>query len=220
MPSSTSGTQPPGSSNGPTPSAGSSSKAANSNTGVIVGSVLGGVAVTAIAVVAVIFVQRRRRAASPRPASRIFITENVVEKPPSFSLESGSGRSSSAYTHDHATNPGSAIPPHRGSTPPRMTKAQEVELASARGGPSHNYRESLVTAAAVAASWHPADTTNTRESCDILGSSSGYASSTAALSTSATDDVVGLRAEVQNLRLVMEQIRGERFESPPVYQED
>ena len=34
-----------------------------------------------------------------------------------------------------------------------------------------------------------------------------------------TEDVIGLRVEVQNLRRVMEQIRVERFESPPEYQD-
>ena len=47
-----------------------------------------------------------------------------------------------------------------------------------------------------------------------------YDASTAIHSIPATDDVVGLRAEVQNLRRVMERIRQERSEPPPVYQED
>ena len=230
MPSSTSGTQPPGSSNGPTPSAGSSSKAANSNTGVIVGSVLGGVAVTAIAVVAVIFVQRRRRAVSLRPSSRMSITENIVGNSQSLFLERDGDRARSAYTSlDNVANSSFALPPHQGSTPPRMMKAQEVGLVGASrshadspGNQSLNYSESLVTAAAVAASWHPADTANTQDSPHLLGPNCVYNASTVTPSISATEHVVRIRAEVQELRRVMEQMRGAHFElePPPVYQED
>ena len=38
-------------------------------------------------------------------------------------------------------------------------------------------------------------------------------------SPTTTEHVVELREEVQNLRRVMEQIRDERFESPPEYQD-
>ena len=52
-----------------------------------------------------------------------------------------------------------------------------------------------------------------------LSSSSDNGTSTVLQSPTMTEDVVGLRAEVQNLRRVMEQIRVERFESPPEYQD-
>ena len=71
------------------------------------------------------------------------------------------------------------------------------------------------------ASWQTvAEATNAaQDSRDPSDSRSGYGTSTAAHSISATDDVVGLRAEVQNLRRVMEQIQGGPLELPPVYQE-
>ena len=53
------------------------------------------------------------------------------------------------------------------------------------------------------------------EGSDFSGSGAG----TAPQSTSPTEDVVGLREEVQDLRRAMQQIQAERFEAPPGYDE-
>ena len=52
-----------------------------------------------------------------------------------------------------------------------------------------------------------------------LSSHSGDPTSTVLYSPTTTEHVVVLREEVRNLRRVMEQIRDERFESPPEYQD-
>ena len=160
------------------------------------GGVLGGAVVTAAAVAAVIFfVRRRRRAVHLGYADQTpFVAEAIRGRPPSLS---------------------------------QMTRTQETGSAStsrfysgSSRSPSSHSKGSLGAAATVAASWHPVEIASPQVLPARFDAGSDYDASTAIHSIPETDDVVGLRAEVQDLRRVMERIRQERSEPPPVYQED
>lgn len=107
-----------------------------------------------------------------------------------------------AYAADAYENTAMAPVVHSGSPAP-SSKAREVALNR-----THHYAPSLAT------------------SSNVGGSQAGSASSrdplspgTATGSISSTD-VLGLRAEVENLRRVMQEIRAERLEPPPEYVEE
>ena len=159
------------------------------------GGVLGGAVVTAAAVAAVIFfVRRRRRAVHLGYADRTsVVAEGMRGRPPSHS---------------------------------QMTRSQTGSVSTSRfysgssRSPSSHSKGTLGAAATVAASWHPVEIGSPQALPARFDASSDFDASTAIHSIPATDDVVGLRAEVQDLRRVMERIRQERSEPPPVYQED
>ena len=145
-------------------------------------------------------------------------------EPLSLSWEGEGSGSSSVYMRDDAINPSSSPLPNRESIPLQIMTVQDSGLADALGllgslsSPSHHSTGSLVTAAAVAASWHP-DDTRTWDLSGPLDVGPNHGASTTTHPVLATDDISGLRAEVQDLRRAMEQMREEHFELPPMYQE-
>ena len=160
------------------------------------GGVLGGAVVTAGAVAAVIFfVRRRRRAVHLSYADQTsVVAEGMRGRPPSHSQ----------MTRTHETGSANTSRFYPGSS----------------RSPSSHLKGTLGAAATVAASWHPVEIGSPQALPARFDASSDFDASTAIHSIPATDDVVGLRAEVQDLRRVMERIRQERSEPPPVYQED
>ena len=107
-----------------------------------------------------------------------------------------------AYAADAYENTAMAPVVHSGSPAP-SSKAREVALNR-----THHYAPSVATSSNVGSQ------TGSSSSRDLLspGSSASHSIS--------PTDVLGLRAEVENLRRVMQEIRAERFEPPPEYVEE
>ncbi|KAI0746013.1 hypothetical protein C8Q76DRAFT_606683 [Earliella scabrosa] len=209
----------------------SNSSSSNSNIGPIIGGVVGGIAVIGLAIIA-FFLYRRHKKRHEEEGEKIdFIEEPHRPSLQPYAYELAHANPSGASFHGQA--PGSSI---RGvvaglgaapmgafdSSPTTQTSA--AYAADAYDSPPvvvsskareralnthHHYAPSTITDSSGPGS----EIAPSASSRDPLSPSSGTRS---AASISPTE-VLGLRAEVENLRRVMQEIRAERFEPPPEY---
>ena len=212
----------PQSPDSPVPQAGASPKAAKANIGAIVAGVVGGIAAASIAAASVIYYRRRRSAARRRGVYRTSITGTTTEQrlttsSPPYSDSDDREQDSMALGNVSRTTELEGV-----FHTQRLTKAREAGRAvtgEEHCGPTEvpSFQTQYSTSESDPASLLSTDAARIEERS--LSSHSGQRTSTVIHSPTATEDVVVLRAEVQNLRRVMEQIRVERFESPPEYQD-
>ncbi|KAI0705088.1 hypothetical protein C8T65DRAFT_577862 [Cerioporus squamosus] len=111
------------------------------------------------------------------------------------------GSNSDGYAHLAYDDPSPAPVPSQVA----MSKAREAAL----NRPQHQYTSSMSASSATGSA------AMTASSTDPLSPSSGSRSVGGTISPT---EVVSLRAEVENLRRVMQEIRADRFEAPPEYQ--
>ena len=184
------------------------------NVGAIAGGVIGGLAIVGIivAIVIVLLCKRSRKQREYEEADTAEVAERAERYP-----------TLTPYYHQH---PSSDFIPVSESTRSDSATAGFAGLGAGDTGtisPSPDlHPKARREAISVSSRRHyPAPSESVAASSNV-GSQTGSASSRDLLSPrqsiSATD-VVGLRAEVENLRRVMQDIRAERLESPPQYAE-
>ena len=191
---------------------------------IIAGSVVGGLVVTCIGVATVVFYRRCRSTARGGRTHRTSITGTVTEQQRiATSLQPYSDREEHDSDGTGLRNIGGTtnipVTPEGWSPTRQPEKTRETSTPEDRPGrteiPFFDPQDSWMTSGS--GSLFSAEVARARG--QPLSSSSDNGTSTVLQSPTMTEDVVGLRAEVQNLRRVMEQIRVERFESPPEYQD-
>ncbi|KAI1795668.1 hypothetical protein LXA43DRAFT_991596, partial [Ganoderma leucocontextum] len=222
------------------------SRSSSSNIGAIVGGVIGALAIVGIAVVVFFVLRKRRRRQYEEEAEKAEIAEQAPHHPSlaPYYQNSTTGSMHGSYRpgdgSDYVPVPVNAdsditagfaglgagdVGAHRGPSangpyPSGTTMAypsdahestgSEAPLSKAREAAlnrTHSYAPSLAMSSNIGSQ------TGSASSRDLL-SPGGSAT------TPISPDVLGLRAEVENLRRVMQEIRAERFEPPPEYVEE
>ena len=194
-----------------------------SNTGAIVGGVLGGLAVLAIAAGSVVYLRRTVRSRAHVRAS-VNLTYNTAEAAPGALspswLSPSLNRDSGATGHDRvgagACVPQSPVGEEGIAVRAGPTKAREAQLDVAWRGPDNS--ASSGTLRPTDSSGYSTEPVSPRTQ-SVLGSGEGArteAGMESAFSLSTTE-VVGLRAEVQALRRVVLTLNEGRSEQPPEY---
>ena len=155
-----------------------------------------------VLVAGLLYYRRRRSISRYGRADGTFVVDDMEERhapaplsPYPYSDSHGHGTQAEETIGDSSAQ----SPPQQHSVPPLRTKAEEIRQVAASG---------YMGGASV-------EGTSGLDGSDFSQSAMG----TAAQSTSPTEDVVGLREEVQDLRRAMQQIQAERFEAPPGYEE-
>lgn len=183
--------------------------------GPVVGGVVGGLALIALALLAVLFWRRRRRILSPSPSEgKIENLDNEFRPTPNpaiavYSLPLGGTRTqlNNAGTQSRemlATTPATTTVT---SSESRSSKAQEAARGRYQTSPSSPLTGNTTTPSASSYS-NPVSNS---------GSSNPPSSREPPSDIVSSSDVQGLRAEVANLRRAMEEIQLERTEAPPSY---
>lgn len=212
----------------------------SSNVGAIVGGVVGGLAVVGIVVAIFVILRKRRRQQRYDAAEKPELIEQESHHPTLAPYYHNSSPTSDympvpAAPHSDTTagfagvgagdipiglgahqGPGASLPYGSSTT---MTYGSDNYGIGAPGTPAGE--TSKAREAALNRTHHYAPSLAT--SSNVGGSQAGSASSRDPLSPGAgsisSTDVMGLRAEVENLRRVMQEIRAERLEPPPEYVE-
>ncbi|KAI1793799.1 hypothetical protein LXA43DRAFT_1180168 [Ganoderma leucocontextum] len=188
-----------------------------SNTGAVVGGAIGGLASIGIAV-AIIFVilRKRRRQQQYEKARRAEVVEQAPHRPtlaPYGFHHAGNGSDYDVPVNPHSdTTAGSAGIGTGGMGAHQGPSAYDAEASSTN--------MAYVSDADESTAMSPVPSSKAREGGteqDAPIRAVGSASSRDPLSPT---DVLGLRAEVENLRRVMQEIRAERLEPPPEYVEE
>ncbi|KAI1795670.1 hypothetical protein LXA43DRAFT_1058371 [Ganoderma leucocontextum] len=220
---------------GDEPSGGSRS---SSNIGAIVGGVIGGLAIVGIVVAIVFVVLRKRRKQQYEEAEKAEVVEPTPHHPtlaPYYQNSPAGGAyatgNGSDTTAGFVTGIGtvSDMGAHRGpnvdisypssTTLAHVSDAFESTVVSPSPAAPSKVREVALNRAqyhapSLATSSNIGSQTGSESSRDLL---SPGASGVSSISPT---DVLGLRAEVENLRRVMQEIRAERLEPPPEYVEE
>ncbi|TBU41779.1 hypothetical protein BD309DRAFT_964560 [Dichomitus squalens] len=224
-------------------------KGGSSNGGAIAGGVIGGLAIVGIAIGIFFLIRRRRRNQGFDEREKIEIVEQAPHVPtlaPYSYYEHpapGSPRAGAGYVpvspHSETTagfaglgsggdgqhgaghhlsegNLAYATDSFESMQPSAVHVSKAREAAQTR---VHAYAPSIATSSAVGSAL--GSQTGSASSRDPLSPGSGSATGSGSVATSLSPtDVLGLRAEVENLRRVMQEIRAERFEPPPEYVEE
>ncbi|RDX47956.1 hypothetical protein OH76DRAFT_1405499 [Lentinus brumalis] len=206
----------PGSGNNP----GSAESNDKPNIGAIVGGAVGGVVFLAIALGAGFFFWRRRRQQRARAAYHH--KEDILEHPQPYEYGLASQREYSpnryvdadtrrveAGTTDHPTHPSLSDAQYASPYPiVGSSKARERAREMEQRYPM-----------SPSGSAEPGPTTPRTPSSEVMSSGTESSSATggSGVNTVSTTDLLGLRAEVENLRRVMQGIREERLDPPPQY---
>ncbi|KAI0829800.1 DUF1793-domain-containing protein [Trametes gibbosa] len=194
------------------PGVGSAAGHSSSNTGAILGGVVGGVAIVVLAVVGVFLFLRWRR----RDRSAELEKADITYEPhrPTLSPYACSSEDVRPTSHDTsmlesgvmtAQGNASGAPELLGSSASLIPIPENSPLNSQ----SMKMRELALNARVAYA--------DTVSGSSNAGSNTGSASSRDPLSPGESHKVLGLRAEVESLRRVMQEIRNERLEPPPEY---
>ncbi len=230
----------------------SGASGSSSNTGAIVGGVIGGLAIVGIAV-AIVFVILRKRRRQQQQYEEERKPEIFVQTPHHPSLSPyypPTALAPSVNESFRAGNGSDYVPlsPHSDTTAGfagiGTSNAGALHVANPAYASSTNtmtYTSDAYESTAMAPSLSVAASSKAREVAlnrthhyapsvapsSNVGSQTGSVSSRDLLSPGSSashsispTDVLGLRAEVENLRRVMQEIRADRFEPPPEYVEE
>ncbi|PIL35879.1 hypothetical protein GSI_01539 [Ganoderma sinense ZZ0214-1] len=191
---------------------GSQSSKSGSSTpvGAIVGGVIGGLAVVGVAIFVIILRKRRRQ------------QYEQGEKPELEEQEPHHPTLAGYYPHSPSSE---YTPVARSDTTAGFAGVGTAEMGMGMGAGRCCQSSSKAREAALNRTHHYAPSVATSSN---VGSQTGSASSRDPLSprsgtgsgSISSTDVLGLRAEVENLRRVMQEIRAERLEPPPEYVEE
>ncbi|KAI0368348.1 DUF1793-domain-containing protein [Pilatotrama ljubarskyi] len=210
------------------PSGGGGSKSDSDKTpvGAIAGGVVGGVVVVALAALGVFLFLRKRRRDRPSGLERIEIMEEPHRptlSPYTYSQQESFPASHSTHAletgilgHEMVGSDTALVPqPFESSSTARTSKMRELSLnARLAYAPSVSGSSNTASNAGSASSREPL---SPGESRSARSGSRTTGSRTAGSSSLSPTDVLGLRAEVENLRRVMQELRAERLEPPPEY---
>ncbi|KAI1795669.1 hypothetical protein LXA43DRAFT_991614 [Ganoderma leucocontextum] len=213
----------------------------SNNVGAIVGGVIGGLAIVGIAVAIFIFILRKRRKQQYQEAEKGEVADQAPHHPTlaPYYQNAAPGSIHGSYLpgdgSDYVPVPANArsdttagfaglgtadVGAYEGPSAHLAYASDAYESnAMSASGPSSKAREAALNrthsyAPSVATSSNIGSQTGSASSRDLLspGASGG--------SSVSSTDVLGLRAEVENLRRVMQEIRAERLEPPPEYDEE
>ena len=185
------------------------------NIGAIVGGVVAGVAVLAIAVGVGVFFWRKRRQQSS--ASTYHYKEDLLENPHPYQYEATyeTEYAPNRYTDADADEVRQAAAATRISPAdgPYTSPYPVIGSSKARERAREMEQRYPISPTATAEPITPAAASSEVISSGSEASSGGGSG----VNTVSTTDLLGLRAEVENLRRVMQGIREERLDPPPLY---
>lgn len=180
--------------------------------GPVVGGVVGGLGLIALAVLAFFFWRRRQRARASESTAKLY---EIDEMETQFEPTPNPAIALYSLPADHSTSRDHLDPERRqshdaylspvpmtsaGDSQPRLTKAQEAAR--------HRYQPSGYTLAT-------SDTTSSAPHSNPASNSGS--SGQEPPSVVSPSEVQGLRTEVENLRRAMDEMQMERIEAPPSY---